>query len=90
MRVSVCACVRIHVCVCVHSTVAQKGCPLRYGVAMISRLLKIMGLFCRISSLMALLQKRPIVVRSLLIEATPYHGISTVEGLLLQLSLFVF
>ena len=44
-----------------------------YGVATISRLLKMMGLFCRISTLLwALLQKRPILVRSLRIEATPY------------------
>jgi len=42
-----------------------------------SRLLKIIGLFCRISSLYrALLQKRPIILRSLLIEATPYSNFS--------------
>jgi len=43
------------------------------GVATISRLLKISGLFCRISSLFykALLQKRPVILRSLLLEATP-------------------
>jgi len=44
-------------------------------VASISRLLKMVGLFCRISSLLlfyrALLQKRPIILRSLLIVATP-------------------
>jgi len=45
-----------------------------YGVATISRLLKIRGLFCRLSSRLfyrALLQKRPIILRSLIIEATP-------------------
>ena len=43
------------------------------GVATISRLLNIIGLFCRIWSLYrALLQKRPITLRSLLIVATPY------------------
>ena len=42
------------------------------GVAMISRLLRIIGLFCRIWS-RALLQKRPIVLRSLHIEGTPYE-----------------
>jgi len=45
----------------------------RYGVATISRLLKMIGLFCRISSLSrALLQKRPMNLRSQLIVATPY------------------
>jgi len=39
----------------------------RYGVATFSRLLKIIGLFYR-----ALLQERPIILRSLLIIATPY------------------
>ena len=44
-----------------------------YGVATISRLFKIIGLFCRISSrYRALLQKRPVILRSLLIVATPY------------------
>jgi len=44
----------------------------RYGVATNRRLLKITGLFCRISSVYrVLLQKRPIILRSLLIEATP-------------------
>ena len=38
-----------------------------YGWATSSRLLKIIGLFYK-----ALLQKRPIISRSLLIEATPY------------------
>ena len=42
-----------------------------YGVATMSSLLQIIGLFCRISSLFyrALLQKRPIILRSLLIVA---------------------
>ena len=41
---------------------------------MISKLLKIIGLFCRIQSLLwGFLQKRPIIIRSLLIEATPKH-----------------
>jgi len=45
-----------------------------YGVAMISRLLKITGLLCRIPSLLywALLQKRRMILRSLLIVAPPY------------------
>ena len=44
-----------------------------YGVASSSRLLKIIGLFCRTLLLCrALSQKRPIILRSLLIEATPY------------------
>ena len=40
-----------------------------YGVAMISRLLKILGLFCRISSFYR--QKRPVILRRLLIVGTP-------------------
>jgi len=45
-----------------------------YGVATTTRLLKIIGLFCRISSFYrTLLQKRPLILRSLLIVATPYH-----------------
>ena len=52
-----------------------------YGVATISRRLKIIGLFCRISSLYrALLIKRPVILRSLLIEATPYaHSLHTIR-----------
>jgi len=47
---------------------------MHYGVATISRLHKITGLLCRISSLLqALLQKRPIILRGLLIIATPYR-----------------
>ena len=42
-----------------------------YGVATISRLLKIIGLFCRIWLFYrAVLQKRPVILRSLLLEAT--------------------
>ena len=43
-------------------------------VAAISRLLRIIGFFCRIQSLFyrSLLQKRPVILKSLLIEATPY------------------
>jgi len=45
-----------------------------YGVASISRLLKIISLFCRIFFFYrALLQKRPIILRSLPIVATSYH-----------------
>jgi len=44
-----------------------------YGVATISRLLEITDLFCRISLFYrAHLQERPVILRSLLIEATPY------------------
>jgi len=57
----------------------------RYGVATISRLLKITGLFCRISSFLQgsfakelykrdlYSPKRGIILRSLLIVATPYE-----------------
>jgi len=56
-----------------HEKISEELCILlRYGVATISRLLKIIGLFCRIASLYrALLQKRPMILRSLLILATP-------------------
>ena len=44
-----------------------------YGEATISRPLKMMGLSCKYSLFYrALLQKRPIILRSLLIVATPY------------------
>jgi len=44
-----------------------------YGVATIRRLLQIVRLFCRILSLIrALLHKRPVILRSLLIVATPW------------------
>ena len=43
-----------------------------YGVATISRLLKIVGLFCkRAYKTDDILQKRPIILRSLLTVATP-------------------
>ena len=60
-----------------------------YGVATISRLLKIIGLFAAYRLFYrALLQKRPVILRSLLIVATPYqtcHGThknmaSTLQG----------
>ena len=47
-----------------------------YGMATISRLLKIIGLFCKYCLFRrADLQKRPIISRSLLIVATPYNYI---------------
>jgi len=67
----------------------------RDGVATISRLFKIIGLFCRISSLYrALLQIRPIILRSLLIVATPYHDlfhryeVASISRLLQNIDLF--
>jgi len=53
------------------------------GVATMSRLLKISGLFCRISSFYrALWQKRPILLRKLLIVATAcLYGIVSEEDL---------
>ena len=46
----------------------------RYGVATIRRLLKRLGLFAEYTLFYrALLQKRPIILRSLLIVATPYE-----------------
>ena len=81
---------------CVSCSLAQFGTyewVMSYRVATISRLLKIVGLFCRISSLSqgsfaketcnlklfhrALLQKRPVIWRSLLHVATPYKSCHT-------------
>ena len=53
VRVRVCVCVFVRVCVCVHECVCGSvggfACVFVriYGVATISRLLKIIGLFCR-------------------------------------------
>ena len=45
-----------------------------YGVATVSRLLKIISLFSKYRLFYrALLQKRPMILRSLLIVATPYQ-----------------
>jgi len=50
-----------------------ESCLCMYGVPTISRLLKIIGLFAEYSLFYwALLQKRPMILRSLLIVATPY------------------
>ena len=47
-----------------------------YGVATMSRLRKIIGLFCqRAHKRDYVLQKRPIILGSLLIVATPYHDL---------------
>jgi len=43
-----CVCVRARVCVCAIMYQQLHTCMLMYGVATISRLLKIIGLFCRI------------------------------------------
>jgi len=49
------------------------SCVFSYGVATISSLLKIIGLFAEYRLFYrALLQKRPLFLRSLLIVATPY------------------
>ena len=56
MRVFILLCVSndvymMCVCVCMYIRIRRSG-SFRYGVATISRLLKIIGLFCRISSLL--------------------------------------
>jgi len=57
------------------------------GVTTISRLLKTIGLFCRILSLYrALLQKRPIILRSLLVDAI-IHTYTYIHQNILSLSL---
>jgi len=49
------------------------GMKIAYGVATIGRLLKMIGLFVEYHLFSrALLQERPIILRSLLIVATPY------------------
>jgi len=57
----------------IKSRLLQRG-GVYYGLATDSRIDKIIGLFCRISSLFyrALLQTRPIIVSILLAKATPY------------------
>jgi hypothetical protein len=46
-----------------------------YGVAMTSRPLKIIGLFSKeLYKRDYILQKRPVILRSLLIEAAPFSG----------------
>jgi len=58
-------------CVCVTNA---PRCLILYGVATISRLLKMTGLLQkRPIKETIFLQKRPIILRSLLIVATPYH-----------------
>jgi len=44
-------CVRVSVCICL-CVLDERVCVYVYGVATISRLLKIIGLFCRILSLL--------------------------------------
>ena len=54
------------------STSLHPSHPPLYVMATVSRIDKIIGLFCRISSFYrALLQKRPVIFKSLLIVATP-------------------
>jgi len=57
-------------------------CPgaadISYGVASISRLLKIIGLFCKRALQKRLYSaKEHIILRSLLIEATPYASVDS-------------
>jgi len=89
--VCVCVCICICTCVCVKICVKISVATCRavcsaicnmnmectcYGLATITRLLKITGLFCRIAECSlfsrALLRNRPMILRSLLIVATPY------------------
>jgi len=68
----------IHICDMTHSLVLYDSfirvshVAFTYGVAMISRLLKIIGVFCKKAYIRDdILQKRPEILRSLLIVATP-------------------
>ena len=82
--VAVCCSVLQCVAVC---TLAGHGCTARrriciyiYGVATISRLLKITGLFTKEPYKRDdILQKRHLILRSLLIVATPYVCFCTTE-----------
>ena len=63
------------ICVEIRDTYSQvhKTKLMCYAVATISRLLKVIGLFCKRALLKRLYSaKRPIILRSLLIVATPY------------------
>jgi len=66
---------KLPVCNFMSESIANKMSDVEnyYGVATVSRIDKIVGLFCRISSLLwGLLQKRPIILSILLTKATPY------------------
>jgi len=77
----VCICIRIYVYIHIYivywksSTLYCKSftlCPVHYGAATNGRLHKIIALFCKYRLFYrALLQKRPMILRSLLLEATP-------------------
>ena len=67
-----CLSVSMKVCLFVAERVCLVVRERVYGLATISRLLKIIRLFCRILSLYrALLQQKPLISRSLLVVATP-------------------
>ena len=60
-------------------------------MATISRLLKMIGLFCRISSLSeGFLQRRRIILRSLLIVATPYQTSGDLHTKRLSWGIYLF
>ena len=52
------------------------GALSKYGMATTSKLLKIIGLFCRIKALLqGSLATEPMILRSLLIVAAPYQSL---------------
>jgi len=68
------------VSVCVYLCVYVCGCV--YLLATIRRFLKIVGLLCRIYLFhMTVLQKRPVILRSLLIVATPFEFLLAISHL---------
>ena len=70
---SVCVCVNVCVRVCARGVEGYSGSGDAHGVASDSRLLKIAGLFCRISSLLLCsFAKETYDLRCLRIEATPF------------------
>jgi len=70
----ICIYMQIYIPIITHKHTHQRGdCEMCYGVATISRLLKMYVSFAEYRLFnRALLQKRPVIWRSLLIVATPY------------------
>jgi len=73
------ACATAHLCVCYDLFLRETWLvavffqgEIMYGVAKITKLLKIIGLFCKSPAQEMIFCKRDIILRSLLIEAIPY------------------
>jgi len=74
MRIYVGKYINIYTYTCIYPDTGIYTDTCILGVAMTSRLLKITGLFCKTAYKRDyILQKRPVILRSLLVVATPYH-----------------